>query len=386
MKRLALLVVVLLALVSALPAMAQNANDLITLNDASPVIDVVITLPPDTTGTIALDFSGAAITLTDGSGSAVFTAADPRLHGLQLNIAPNSGSHTLRVERLLGVTNASVRVVSLPELTQSGLTQLVTAPALQLNQEVSLPLSTDRPGDMVAVSIPAETTGVITATFPGVSAITQLVDEGGLVMAQSNGAHVDGLNFVIDSGNYQFTLLGSNLTTPMVAGVRAVSAAEAGFIVLASPVSAAAVADTTAPAAPSAATCTATVSASSLNLRSGPGTGYTILGYGYRGQVYTVGGQNPENNWMVVGTDFGSAWVSRSFLQTQGECTQLTVFNIPLKDAVPAQIVFAAPAQSAQQVIVAPAQSAGGTFNGEYEGGEHEGGDDDGGEHEDGDD
>ena len=376
MKRLALFVVVLLALVSALPAMAQNANDLITLNDASPAIDVVITLPPDTTGTIALDFSGAAVTLTDGSGSAVFTAADPRLHGLQLNIAPNSGSHTLHVERLLGVANASMRVVSLPELTQSGLTQLVTAPALQLNQEVSLPLSTDRPGDTVAVSIPAETTGVITATFPGVSAITQLVDEGGLVMAQSNGAHVDGLNFVIDSGNYQFTLLGSNLTAPMVAGVRAVSAAEAGFIVLASPVSAAAVADTTAPAAPSAATCTATVSASSLNLRSGPGTGYTILGYGYRGQVYTVGGQNPENNWVVVGTDFGSAWVSRNFIQTQGECTQLTVFNVPLKDAVPAQIVFAAPDQSAQQVIGAPAQSAGGTFNGEHEDDEHEDGDD----------
>ncbi len=375
MKRLALLVGLALALVSVLPTMAQTPNDLITLNDAAPAIDVVITLPQDTTGTIALDFSGAAVTLSDAAGSPVFTAADARLHGLQLNIAPNSGSHTLHIERLLGVTDASVRVLSLPELTQSGLTQVVTQTALQLNQEVALPMSADRPGNTVTVNIPAATTGVITATFPGVTALTQLVDNSGLVLAQSSGGHVDGLNFVVDSGDYQFTLLGNNLTAPAMAGVRAVSAAEAGFSVLEAPASSATVADTTS----AAGTCSATVSATSVNLRSGPGTGYTVLGYGYRGQVLTVGGQNPETSWVVVGTDFGSAWVSRNFLQMQGECAQLTVFNIPLKDAAPAQIVYSAPAQSGQQQVIVqqPAGGSGGEYeHEEHEDGEHEGDDD----------
>lgn len=372
MKRLVTLAVIVLALVSALPAMAQSTNDLITLNDASPAIDVVITLPPDTTGTVALDFSGAAVTLLDASGTSIFSAADPRLHGLQLNIVPNSGSHTLHVERLLGVTNASVRVLSLLELTQSGLTQVVAAPSLVLNQEFSLPLSADRPGDTIQVNIPEPTTGVITALFPGVSALTQLVDNSGLVLAQSSGGHVDGLNFVVDPGDYQLTLLGSNLTNTVVAGVRAVPAAEAGFIVLDAPASTAAAA---APDA-SAGSCTATVSATSLNLRSGPGTGYTILGYAYRGQTFTVGGQNVENNWVVVGTDFGSAWASRSFVQTQGECTQLTVFNIPLKDAAPAQIVFTSPSQT---VITSPASGGSGYYDDDHDDDDHE-------EHEEGDD
>ncbi|HEX2905792.1 MAG TPA: hypothetical protein VHO69_02950, partial [Phototrophicaceae bacterium] len=105
MKRL-LFPLFFLILVTALPAFAQDNANLITLNDATPAIDVVITLPPDTTGTIALDFSGAAVRLTDANKNVVFKAADSRLHGLELNIAPNSNAHTLTVERLPGLAEA----------------------------------------------------------------------------------------------------------------------------------------------------------------------------------------------------------------------------------------------------------------------------------------
>jgi hypothetical protein len=54
MKHLSLLVV-------TFPALAQQDNpDLITLNDATSAIDVVIT-PPDTTGTITLDLAQASV-------------------------------------------------------------------------------------------------------------------------------------------------------------------------------------------------------------------------------------------------------------------------------------------------------------------------------------
>ena len=102
MKRLTLFALLLfaLSLSAALPALAQADANLITLNDASPAIDVVITLPADSTGTVALEFSGAAVRLTDATNAVVFSAADARLHALELNIAPNNGSHTLTVERL----------------------------------------------------------------------------------------------------------------------------------------------------------------------------------------------------------------------------------------------------------------------------------------------
>ncbi|MBE2269111.1 MAG: hypothetical protein IAE80_12845, partial [Anaerolinea sp.] len=143
MKRLSLFALILLALSlsAALPALAQSDANLIILNDASPAIDVVVTLPADTTGTIALEFSGALVRLTDASGAVVFSAADVRLHALELNIAPNSGSHTLTVERLPGTAEAVVRVSSLPELTLYGAAELVSGLTVASNQEVSLPLN-----------------------------------------------------------------------------------------------------------------------------------------------------------------------------------------------------------------------------------------------------
>lgn len=338
MKRLSFFVFVIALLAMAFPALAQQDNtDLITLNDATPAIDVVITLPPDTTGTISLDLALAAVTLTDANDAIVFTAADARLHGLEFNIAPNSGTHTLTVERLSNVTEAYVRVVSLPEMTVSGDVQLVEGATLALNQEAALTLNADNPGGTVAVEVPADTTGVITATFPGAFATTQLVDADGVILAESTGGHVDALTYVIDAGSYDFTVLGSNLTETVVAGIRSVSAEDGGFAIIEAPAAPAeTVTDATA--------CTATVTASSANLRSGPGTGYSVLDYAYRGERYPVGGQNQENNWVVVGTaDGGSAWLALSAAQMQGTCSTLTVFDTPMRNATPAQITITSP-------------------------------------------
>lgn len=328
------LLVLTLGLSAVLPALAQSDVNLIALNDASPVISVVITLPADTTGTVALEFNGTAVRLTDATDAVVFSAADARLHALELNIAPNSGSHTLTVERLPGITEAVVRVSSLPELTLYGTTELVSDLAVVSNQEVSLPLTPDHPGDSVSVTVAGDSAGMITATFPGAGAATQLVDAAGALVVESVGGHVDGISLLVDPGTYQFTLVSSGLSAEATAGVRLVSADAIGIVTLAAPVSTQEVgAESTA--------CTAVVTVSSTNFRSGPGTGYTVVGYGYRDQVFEVGGRNAEDNWVLIASGAGaSAWAARSSVQTEGACASLATFNVPLRDAQPAPLVI----------------------------------------------
>lgn len=336
MKRILIATLALALLIVALPAFAQDSN-LITLNDATPAIDAVITLPPDTTGTIALNLSLAAVTLTDETNTTVFSAADGRLHALELNIAPNTGAHTLTVERLPGAAEAYVSVVSLPELPIPGSAILVPTNQVSFNQEASLPLNVTSPGNTVAVNIPGDIAGLVSATFPGAHATTQLVDAQGTVVAASYNGHVDGMNLVLDGGQYDFTVLASNLSDIVVMGVRAIPLAESGYNLLAAPAPMTTVANV-------GTACTASVTLSSVNLRSGPGTGYSVIDYGYRDQTFSVGGINPENNWVVIGTDSGSAWISESVARLDGQCAGLPVFNIPLRDAQPAPVIITTPA------------------------------------------
>ncbi|MCL4248456.1 MAG: hypothetical protein KJ065_09960 [Anaerolineae bacterium] len=336
MKRIFIATLALALLIFALPAFAQDSN-LITLNDATPAIDAVITLPPDTTGTISLNLSLAAVTLTDETNTTVFSAADGRLHALEFNIAPNTGAHTLTVERLPGVLEAYVSVVSLPELPVPGSAALVPTNQVSFNQEASLPLNVTSPGNTVAVNIPGDTAGLVSATFPGAHATTQLIDAQGVVVAASYNGHVDGMNLVLDGGQYDFTVLASNLSDIVVMGVRAIPLAESGHNLLEAPAPMTTVANV-------GTTCTASVTLSSVNLRSGPGTGYSVIDYGYRDQTFPVGGINPENNWVVIGTDSGSAWISESVARLDGQCAGLPVFNVPLRDAQPAPVIITTPA------------------------------------------
>ncbi len=107
----------------ALPVLAQGGGGLITLDDNTPSVDVNISMPADTTGTVALDVTQTAISLVNDAGNVMLQAADMRVHGLELNIAPNSGAHTLTIKRLPGVVQAAVQVRSLADLTNVGATQ-----------------------------------------------------------------------------------------------------------------------------------------------------------------------------------------------------------------------------------------------------------------------
>jgi endonuclease YncB( thermonuclease family) len=73
----------------------------------------------------------------------------------------------------------------------------------------------------------------------------------------------------------------------------------------------------------------AVVTADRLNLRSGPGTQYDILGTIVQGSPLEVIGRNPDGSWLVVVTEDGTiGWVFAGLVQ----------LNINLEDAPPALI------------------------------------------------
>lgn len=304
----------LLALSVLAPAAAQESDAPIVLNDASPSIQVDVQLPPDSTGTVALDFSGASVQLLDAGGRLVFAAGDRRLHGLQLNLTPNSGAHTLVVQRLPGVSEALVRVQAWPDLRWEGQAQPASNQTITFGQQHELPISHDQPGGSITVRIP-DAVGVLGVRFEGLSAAAQLSDSAGQMLAASGSGHIDGLNLLLDAGAYVWTMAGDNAGADAFASVRVLPAADAGFAVL------------EAPQAAAQTECTAVVNLNAINLRSGPGLDYSVLGYGVYGQAMAVGGRNADDTWVLLGAPEGSAWAMRTGVQTRGDCTGLPVIG-----------------------------------------------------------
>lgn len=378
----------LFTLATALPTFAQDStrvNEVVTLDDTTPSIDVVITLPQDTTGAVSVNVQDASVKLTDWAGNTVFYEADPRIHAVELNIAPNTGSHTLTVERLPEVAQAFVRVNGLAEISTTGTAEFVQIDSVSLNQERALPLTTAIPGGSVLISIPSESrTGVITANYAGIKGTSQLVDAAGAVIATAY-SDIDSMNIYIDSGDYLLTLVAEQLPGgESVAGIRAMPVENSDFTLLAVPANVNTQVNHEAQVVATGSDCTATIAASSVNLRSGPGTGYSILNYGYLNDTFPVGGINPEGNWVVIGTEDGnSAWIARSATFLDGTCSGLTTYNIPLREAQPAEVVIQTIPAPITSFSISGSSSAGG--GGDERDHEDEHDDDDHDEHEGGD-
>lgn len=365
-------------------AAAQGDTNVITLNSTTPGIDVVITMPPDTTGAVALELSGASVTVTDNAGNVVFLMNDARVHALELHFAPNAAPHTLSVERLVGITEGYVKVTSQNDLTMDSGLVLIDGEMVAPGQELDTFLDSTNPNSVVSVSLPADSNAsTVTASFPGAPVTAQLVDGEGVAVVTVYAGSIDGIRLSLDGGDYQLTMLNTNPNQHTMAAVTVVPANPSSLPIA---VATTATTDTTTTVAQNSPdqtsgqsvsaveACTFTIDVSSANLRSGPGTGYSILDYGFRNEVYQVGGTNTEQNWLLIGLPNGSAWLDRSLGTLSGSCDSLTVFNIPLRMT-----------SSVPQIALQPAPSGSGYYDDdEHE--EHEGHDDDGGEHEDGED
>ncbi len=344
--RLGLICAVLLMSLVRVAQAQENAP--IRLDDTSPAIDVMINLPANTSGVISLALSGAGVSLRDATQTVVFSEYDPRVRALELRIAPNSGMHTLTVERLNGIREGQVVIRALDDLSSLAFpVEFVESSTLMLNQERALQLSPAAPGANLAFSTPANMPFTLTANFAGVQAAGQVTDSQNAIIASwSRG--LDGVSFVLDGGAYQMALVGNQVMQEVIAGVRLTPHDAAVHPLLDAPSSALQAASQPSPNANALGmACTATIQASSVNLRSGPGTGYSILAYAYRNQPFYVGGMNRDGSWLVIADQSGiSAWINRALVAMQGDCQNLQVFDIPYREAQPAQIVIQPPAFS----------------------------------------
>ena len=74
--------------------------------------------------------------------------------------------------------------------------------------------------------------------------------------------------------------------------------------------------------------CRFEVHVSSANLRSGPGTGYDVMGYALEGEGYAVAAVDATGAWVQVQTPTGAAWVAASVGELD-DCAALPVSDMP---------------------------------------------------------
>lgn len=63
----------------------------------------------------------------------------------------------------------------------------------------------------------------------------------------------------------------------------------------------------------------ATITATYLNVRSGPGTNYSSIGFVYNGEELVIVGRSADSSWYQLETRYGTGWVSAAYLLTRNE-------------------------------------------------------------------
>ena len=342
MKRNLVILTLLFTLMSVLSTYA--VEDVILLDDASPSIDAVIALPPDTTGGVAVEMAGASLTLTNENGDIVLQIEDSRVHSVQFNLMPNTGSHTLHIERLSSIDTAVVQITSMSEFLIQPASQEVNDTKLSVDQSTDVVLNSTNPTTTLYVTIPLGTVGVFTSQSPNAETMTQFTDSNNTVIATSMEGHINELSMLIDSGDYQYTMLDTNIADETVTNIRLTPHDIVENPVLDIPQ----ITEDTNIDSPDAenivstqnTVCNASITVSSVNLRSGPGTGYSIIDYGFYNDVYRVGGTNTADSWVVIGLDNGqSAWMTKGAVNLDGSCNNLAVFDVPYREAQQAEVI-----------------------------------------------
>ncbi len=75
--------------------------------------------------------------------------------------------------------------------------------------------------------------------------------------------------------------------------------------------------------------CGFEVEVSSGNLRSGPGTGYSVVGYALQSDKFPVLETSGSGDWIKVQTSQGEAWIAASLGKFENDCSALPVSGEP---------------------------------------------------------
>ena len=154
---------------------------------------------------------------------------------------------------------------------------------------------------------------------PTLGFYAQLLGPDGTVLAVVAGG-IDGMTFVAPAADSNYTLI-VNASDPTIR-------AEIEIAILAggAPPPPAATEEAAAPADPNACVATSAV-AGGVNVRSGPGTGYSIIGSLTGTNQLIVTGQN--SRWYTGNYAGQSGWVAQSVVTLSGNCGNLAFVDAP---------------------------------------------------------
>ena len=71
----------------------------------------------------------------------------------------------------------------------------------------------------------------------------------------------------------------------------------------------------------------AVVNTGNLNVRSGPGPGFSVLGSVPGGSVWPVDGTTPDQAWFLIESPYGSGWIDAEFVVFRG-----SIASVPILD------------------------------------------------------
>lgn len=323
--------------ISIAPKLSIRAqgDPVIVLDNTTPSADITITPTNGATGAVYAELDNAALNLRDSSNTGVLSLSDPRVTAIGIRLAQHAAPHTLRMERLPGMVLAQAKITAqkaLPDVTLNGPTTVAASNTLNSPSQIKAVIA---PAHTIPVTVSASA-NLLTVQFAPQDVTYQLIaPDTGVVLTGTAGKQISGIALRLSPGNYTLNLVNhdpaaqSNVTVslspaPALTMARVIPTATAPAV--------AAVVTATSQPTQAAQLCTATVNQTNVALYSGPGTGYTTLGYTTRGNVFAAGGVNQERGWLLVQTQLGGAWITEQAVIVAGDCNNLPVFNTPVQN------------------------------------------------------
>lgn len=232
-----------------------------------------------------------------------------------------SGFYTILVGGI-GVGQFSMRVDGMPGTVVDTVTD---APLALSSSPLIIPVMAD----------PAQAQQVtVSATPEEVAFSAVLRNEEGMVVSTANGSGESAVMMTIPAGDMSYTLI-IFAADPAAGGEVSVSI---------SPLGTAPDTDTSTDSASTPvptevvtdATCQVTSPGNNINVRSGPGTNYSVIASLAFGESFPVLGEN--SGWYAVQLPNGSTgWVAMSVVQTTGDCSTVGFYEFTGETAPPPQ-------------------------------------------------
>ena len=79
--------------------------------------------------------------------------------------------------------------------------------------------------------------------------------------------------------------------------------------------------------------CRLTVQVSSANLRSGPGTGYGVIGVALSGESFDVFALHVSGEWVMIAAPSGEGWIASNLGELSGDCAGIPLSDQELRNA-----------------------------------------------------